>query len=232
MIAEKISEHFPNAKVERFDAETTTRKSEEKRMLKDFAAGKTDILVGTQMISKGFDFKGLSLVVIIHADSMLALDDFRANERAFQLLEQLSGRTGRRSRKGKIIVQTALGEHPVYESFSGRNNHLYEQLSERKDFGYPPFVRMLKLTVRSKERNIVSIASQHLGERLRMINGVESSGPFTPVVDKIRGEYISYFWIKLPRAGNNKEKRGIEEIVSETEKKFSGVTLIPDVDPQ
>ncbi len=232
MIAEKISEHFPNAKVERFDAETTTRKSEEKRMLKDFAAGKTDILVGTQMISKGFDFRGLSLVVIIHADSMLALDDFRANERAFQLLEQLSGRTGRGSRKGKIIVQTALGEHPVYESFSGRNNHLYEQLSERKDFGYPPFVRMLKLTVRSKERNIVSIASLYLGERLRMINGVESSGPFTPVVDKIRGEYISYFWIKLPRTGNNKEKRGIEEIVSETEKKFSGVTLIPDVDPQ
>lgn len=232
MIAEKISGHFPDALVERFDAETTTRKSEEKRMLKDFAAGKTDILVGTQMISKGFDFKGLSLVIIINADSMLALDDFRANERAYQLLEQLSGRTGRGSGKGKIIVQTALGEHPVYESFSGRNNHLYEQLRERKDFGYPPYVRMIKLIVKSRERGVASDASQYLGEKLKMVKGAECSGPFTPVIDKIRGEFISHFWIKLPRAGNNKEKRGIEEIVSLVEKKFSRVTIIPDVDPQ
>ena len=232
MIAEKISEYFPGAIVERFDAETTTRKSEGKRMLKDFSSGKINILVGTQMISKGFDFKGLSLVVVISADSMLGMDDFRANERAFQLLEQLSGRTGRGSGKGKIIVQTSLGEHPVYESFLSRNSLLYNQLEERKDFSYPPFVRMIKLTVKSSDKIKVSEATQFLGGRLGRINGAECSGPFTPLVDKIRGEFISHFWVKLQRSGNSKEKRKIGEIVAYIEKKFTGVTVIPDVDPQ
>ena len=232
MIAEKIAELFPESKIERFDAETTGKKSEEKRMLKDFAAGKTDILVGTQMISKGFDFKGLSLVVIINADSMLAIDDFRANERAFQLLEQLSGRAGRGSQRGKIIVQTSLGNHPVYESFLEGNKKLYEQLRERQEFGYPPFVRMIKLTIKSPDKYKLNEASEILSKRLGILKGAETTGPFIPVIDKIRGEFILHFWIKLARSGNSLAKRWIETIAHEIEKKKSGVTIVPDVDPQ
>ena len=232
MIAEKITELFPDANIERFDAETTGKKSEEKRMLKDFSAGKIDILVGTQMISKGFDFKGLSLVVIINADSMLALDDFRANERAFQLLEQLSGRAGRGTKRGKIIVQTSLGNHPVYESFLEGNDTLYEQLRERQEFGYPPYVRMIKVTIKSPDKSRVSEAAGLLETKLGALKGSETSGPFVPVVDKIRGEYISHFWIKLQRSGNSLAKRWIGTIASEVEKKFTGVTIVPDVDPQ
>ncbi len=232
MIAEKITELFPDANIERFDAETTGKKSEEKRMLKDFATGKIDILVGTQMISKGFDFKGLSLVVIINADSMLALDDFRANERAFQLLEQLSGRAGRGTKRGKIIVQTSLGSHPVYESFLEGNDTLYEQLRERQEFGYPPYVRMIKVTVKSPDRVRLNEASGFLETKLGALKGAETSGPFIPVVDKIRGEYISHFWIKLQRSGNSLAKRWIGTIAFEVEKKFTGVTIVPDVDPQ
>jgi primosomal protein N' (replication factor Y) len=232
MVAEKIAEIFPDAVVERFDAETTGKKSEEKRMLKDFASGKIDILVGTQMISKGFDFKGLSLVVIINADSMLAIDDFRANERAYQLLEQLSGRAGRGEKRGKIIVQSSLGSHPVYSSFQEGDKRLYDQLKERQEFGYPPFVRMIRLTVRGGDKLRVNEASNVLEQKLNLLKGAETSGPFIPVVDRIRGEFISHFWIKLPRSGNSLAKRWISTIAIEVEKKISGVTVVPDVDPQ
>ena len=232
MIAEKISEHFPKARVERFDSETTGKRSEEKRMLKEFAEGKIDILVGTQMISKGFDFKGLSLVVIINADSMLAIEDFRANERAYQLLEQLSGRAGRGEKQGKIIVQTSLGEHPVYESFREGNKRLYEQLKERQEFAYPPFVRIVKITVKSRERIRVNEAAAALGERLSLLKGAEVTGPFVPIVDKIRGEFISHFWVKLPRSGNSMAKRWIFATGEEIEKNFKGTSVVADADPQ
>lgn len=232
MIAEKISELFPKARVERFDAETTGKRSEEKRMLKEFAGGKIDILVGTQMISKGFDFKGLSLVVVINADSMLAIEDFRANERAYQLLEQLSGRAGRGEKQGKIIVQTSLGEHPVYESFREGNKRLYDQLKERQEFAYPPFVRIVKITVKSRDRLRVNEAATALGERLSSLKGAEVTGPFVPIVDKIRGEFISHFWVKLPRSGNSMAKRWIFTTGEEIEKNFKGTSVVADADPQ
>lgn len=232
MIEEKIREILPNARVARFDAETTQSKAEEKRILREFAAGKIDILVGTQMISKGFDFKGLSLVALIQADSMLAMDDFRANERAFQLLRQLSGRTGRGAARGKIIIQTSLAAHNVYEAFSSGEERLYEQLAERQEFGYPPFVRLIKLTIRSADRNRLSDAAARTSMGLGKIKSAEITGPFAPVVDKVRGEYILQFWIKLPRAGNAAAKERIAELAEKIEIEIRSVTIVADVDPQ
>lgn len=232
MIEEKIRELFPDARVDRFDAETTQSKVEEKRILKEFAAGKTDILVGTQMISKGFDFKGLSLVALIQADSMIAMDDFRANERAFQLLRQLSGRTGRGARSGKIMIQTSLAAHTVYETFSAGDDRLYEQLAERQEFGYPPYVRLIKLSLRCADRNKLSEAANRTGAALGGIRSADITGPFAPVVDKVRGEYILQFWIKLPRAGNAGAKERIAAIAEKMESDFRGVTIVADVDPQ
>ena len=228
---EKIKEIFPFATVARFDAEVTKSKREESRILKEYSAGKIDILVGTQMISKGFDFENLSLVALIQADSMLALDDFRANERAFQLLTQLSGRTGRKHVRGKIIIQSAQPKHPVYHLFETGSDTLYDQLSERKEFDYPPYVRMIKITLKDRNRERLSVYASQLGDILGRIRNIECSGPFAPLTDKIRGEFLLVFWIKFSRNSGSSIKTGLKELLLSFESGKSSLTVATDVDP-
>ena len=230
-IEEKIGEIFPNANVARFDAEVTKSKREESRILKEFASGKIDILVGTQMISKGFDFEDLSLVAIIQADSMLAIDDFRANERAFQLLTQLSGRTGRKHVRGKIIVQSAQPAHPVYSSFEAGSDTVYDLLSERKEFDYPPYVRLIKITLKDRNRERLFEYANLLGSMIKKLRIIECSGPFTPVTDKIRGEFLQVFWLKFPRNRGTNVKTSLKEILTTFEQGRSSLTIAADVDP-
>ena len=230
-IEEKIKEIFPFATVARFDAEVTKSKREESRILKEYAAGKIDILVGTQMISKGFDFENLSLVALIQADSMLALDDFRANERAFQLLTQLSGRTGRKHVRGKIIIQSAQPKHPVYHLFETGSDTVYDQLSERKEFDYPPYVRMIKITLKDRNRERLSVYASQLGDILGRIRNIECSGPFAPLTDKIRGEFLLVFWIKFSRNSVSAIKTGLKELLISFESGKSSLTVATDVDP-
>ncbi len=232
-IEEKIKELFPQARIERFDFETTQSKLREKKILREFAQHKLDILVGTQMISKGFDFEHLSLICLLQADSMLAIQDFRANERAIQLLTQLSGRSGRKFKKGKIIIQTSMADHPIYTNFSARTDTLPELLSERKEFEYPPFVRMIKVTLRGSDRTKLSLAADDMGKILLQCGVKDYFGPFAPVIDRFRDEYILQFWLKLTRDNTTQSIKG--KIMDNTDKYLvkhhPSVKVIFDADP-
>ncbi len=232
-IEELVNLRFPYARVDRFDFETTRSKLRENRILKDFAQHKLDILVGTQMISKGFDFENLSLICLLQADSMLAMQDFRANERALQLLIQLSGRAGRKYKQGKIIIQTAQAEHPVYKSFIDDQEAVSELLKERKEFDYPPFVRLIKITLSSTDRNKLNLTASKMAELMTNWGVREFSGPFPPLIDRLRGEYILQFWLKLPKdntASTIKKNitQGIDKLVI---KEYSSVKISLDADP-
>ncbi|MFA6334451.1 MAG: primosomal protein N' [Bacteroidales bacterium] len=232
-IEEKIKEIFPQARVERFDFETTQSKLREKRILKEFAQHKLDILVGTQMISKGFDFEHLSLICLLQADSMLAIQDFRANERAIQLLTQLSGRAGRKFKKGRVIIQTSQADHPVYKSFTTDTETLSDLLRERKEFDYPPFVRMIKIILRSSNRPKLDLAAKEMEEMLPLWGVKDFSGPFAPVIDRLRGEYALQFWLKLSKVNNIQSVK--RKIMDGTDnyivKQHPAVKVLFDADP-
>jgi primosomal protein N' (replication factor Y) len=197
-LEEELKELFPEAKIARFDADIAKSKMLEDKVLKDFAEGNTDILVGTQMISKGFDFKNLNLVAVIQADTILGLQDFRADERAIQLFTQLMGRTGRRDKKGKLIIQTNQKKHPVIEYIANLNNPADRDdaqdadtveapgsstalLDERRQFSFPPYVRMITVTVRNRDRNALNETAKAVGKILRLSRSFvtqEVTGPF------------------------------------------------------
>ena len=199
MIEEWLRENFPEAKVARFDAETTSNKTEELRIIKEFARHETDILVGTQMISKGFDFEKLSLVVLVQADSMLATEDFRAGERAMQLMVQLAGRGGRKFGRGKIIIQTAQPDNPVYRHFLGSEDFILPELKERREFCYPPFTRLVKIVVSDTSADNAISSAVKIAEWLPELGITEFDGPSPPPIDKINGKHIVNIWVRLPK---------------------------------
>ncbi len=234
MIEEQIKELIPEARVARFDAETTAKKSEIRRILGEFSQNKRDILVGTQMISKGFDFENLTLIVLIQADAMFAAEDFRAGERALQMLVQLAGRGGRRHSRGHIIVQTSQPENRVYKQFSIGDNNYSGELEERGEFGYPPFSRMIKIIVKGRDREALNIFASEISSMLTASGISDHSAPFPPPVDRQMGEHILYIWMKLQRnsdltAIKGRVIDGVELLIKERGK---GIKVQFDVDPQ
>ena len=159
-IEEELQQLFPQARIARFDADSTSSKKEEERILKQFASKEIDIIVGTQMISKGFDFEGLTLAAVIKAEAISSIFDFRADEKALQLLSQIKGRVGRRGNSAEMIIQTSRPEHPIFkmaeQPYSAQNDTLSR---EREEFLYPPFVRLIKITVKSPYKNTLLILS-------------------------------------------------------------------------
>ena len=233
MAEEQISKLLPEARIARFDAETTQSRSEQKRIIKEFANGELDILVGTQMLSKGFDFSKLTLIVIIHADSMFSAEDFRAGERALQMLTQLAGRGGRRDKEASVIIQTAQPKHNIYRMFIEGNDDFGTELSERKEFGYPPFVRLIKIIVKNKNvRELHNFAAKY-ADYLRTADSVCFTGPFAPPVDIVRGEHIVNFLIKLPRTKDVRYvKRALyDNTIKMVKNEGRGLKLWFDVDP-
>jgi primosomal protein N' (replication factor Y) len=238
-VEERLREFFPSAKIERFDFETTRSTVNEKKILKEFSQGKTDILVGTQMISKGFDFEHLSLICVLNSESMLSLQDFRAEERAFQMLRQLAGRAGRKYSKGKIMIQTSRAEHPIYQHLLSNTEEqegtiiATQQLNEREEYGFPPFVRLIKITLKSTNKEKLQEAASMVSEKAPSWGAREWNGPFTPPLEKLMDEHQLQFWIKLSR--NNllfEIKSAIYTEIEEIEKKTRGsVKIIIDVDP-
>ncbi|MCK9625063.1 MAG: primosomal protein N' [Bacteroidales bacterium] len=229
-IEEELNELFPNAKIARFDADTTSGKVQEQKILKDFAGGKTDILVGTQMITKGFDFERLSLVAVINADALFSIQDFRADERSGQLLQQLRGRAGRREKEGKMIIQTAQPDHPVLQKIGECSN---VGLKERKTFGYPPYVRMVLIIVKDKYESRLWRLSNDISSVIKQCGIKDFAGPISPQIDKIQEKFLTQFWIKLPRnrtlyVTKKALYEGIEFI--KTQYKFAPEIII-DVDP-
>ncbi|MBR5019041.1 MAG: primosomal protein N' [Bacteroidales bacterium] len=235
-LEEELRAAFPDRRIERFDADTTESKQAEERMIRDFAAGKIDILVGTQMITKGFDFEQLALVVIVSADSLFAVQDFRSDERAFQLLTQLMGRSGRRGEQGRIVIQTFQPDHPVLQRLlhpAQQDNPAAEMLAERKAFAYPPYVRMIAITVRDRYEGRVWNVCRLIREAAGQAGITDIAGPVVPAVDVVAGEHIAQFWIKLPRSRTSASlKHALYTRIQQIERDFKGHTTITlDVDP-
>lgn len=237
-LEEELKLHFPEAHVQRMDLDTTRTKTGYETIIEDFEKGDTHILVGTQMVTKGLDFDRVSLVGIFDADRMMHFPDFRSYERAFQLITQVSGRSGRREKKGKVIIQTSNPQHPL---FSFVTNHdtvgfIHEQLEDRQAHSFPPFSRLIEITVKhidpKKCRQVADYFSAAAREKL---SGLRVLGPGQPMISKIRNEYLMTILIKIPR--NHGNLPGIKSVlrnISDTlldQKEFRSVKVVFDVDP-
>lgn len=197
----ELLELFPNAKVGRMDLDTTRGKYSYQKIIGQFQSQEIDILVGTQMLSKGLDFANVSLVGIMNADNMLNFPDFRAHERSYQLMVQVSGRAGRASKRGKVAIQTFNPYHQILQQVSTNAfEEMYkEQLEERWQYHYPPFYRIIKITLRHKDFNRVDEGSIWLGKSLISIFKHDILGPSTPSISKIRNYYIRTVIVKIPQ---------------------------------
>lgn len=182
-IEEEAARLFPNATIARLDSDTGNN---EKQIIKEFSKGNIDILIGTQMLAKGFDFKNLRLVAVIAADSLLGMQDFRADEKAVQLLEQFKGRCGRRDKKGILVIQTSQPEHPIYTNLSHGGVGLYTDslMQERRDFMFPPFTRIVELTIRDRFEDRAERMAVKLADTIRRHESIQVTGPYAPVVDR------------------------------------------------
>jgi primosomal protein N' (replication factor Y) len=200
-IEDEIKIVFPAARVARMDQDTTRGQNSFSRLIREFEERKIDILIGTQMISKGLDFENLTVVGILNADNMLNFPDFRAHERSFQLMEQVSGRAGRRQKQGSVIIQTADPENKIIRLVL---RHDYEglfrmQAEERKAFNYPPFCRLIRISLKHKDRTLLNHFSEILGNDLKRIFGKRVLGPEFPLISQIQSWYIKNILIKIER---------------------------------
>ena len=250
-IEEELKELFPDATVARYDADIAKSKKESEKVLSDFAAGKTDILVGTQMTSKGFDFENLALVAVIQADTILSQQDFRADEKAMQLFIQLLGRSGRRTERGSLVIQTNQKNHPVIKeivSMSERLSWEYEtgaqnaansaeradggMMAERSMYCFPPFVRLVNIILRDKNFHKLETAASSLSSVLkssRAFSATEVSGPFPPRMEKLRDEYQLCFAVKFAKDANlAKNKDALKRVIDLVK---VPVQVAIDVDP-
>ncbi|MFN8239278.1 MAG: primosomal protein N' [Bacteroidales bacterium] len=235
-LEDEIKIVFPDATVSRMDQDTTRTKNSFNKIISDFETGRTDILIGTQMVSKGLDFENLTVVGILNADSMLNFPDFRAHERAFQMMSQVSGRAGRRQKHGKVIIQTSdttnrIIRYVVNNDYEG----LYRsQKEERELFAYPPFSRLIKITVKSKDIAVLNLYADALGNDLRTKFGSRILGPEYPLVSRIQGWHLKSLIVKIER---NRPLARAKELVSEAlvnvakGKGTSGIRVSIDVDP-
>lgn len=198
-VEEEISGLFPDARTERLDMDTARTRKAYERILTDFRDGKTQILVGTQMLAKGLDFENVSVVGILHADNLMNFPDFRAHERAFQLMLQVSGRAGRRHKQGTVVIQTSQPEHvllQMVQSFD-YNSMAHLHLSERKMFHYPPYSRLITLILRSKDERVLERMSAAYAVALKGELKKYVFGPFVPPVTKVQSLYIRQIMLKI-----------------------------------
>ncbi|MDL2296735.1 primosomal protein N' [Bacteroidales bacterium OttesenSCG-928-B11] len=196
-----LQERFPEARIARMDLDTTRSKTGYQKIIADFENQQTDILVGTQMVTKGLDFDRVSVVGILNADNLLSYPDFRSFERAFQTLAQVSGRAGRKQIPGKVIIQSYNTAHPALEYVVGNDyqamyNH---QMAERQQFKYPPCNRLIKLTLKHHKEEYVTAAGNELALLLQQAFPGRILGPEFPLVSRIQNQYLKDFWIKLDK---------------------------------
>jgi primosomal protein N' (replication factor Y) len=235
-IEDEIRIVFPKVKVDRMDQDTTKGKNSVNRIISDFEERQIDILIGTQMISKGLDFENLTVVGILNADNMLNYPDFRAHERSFQLMEQVSGRAGRRLKQGKVIIQTSDPSNKIIRMML---RHDYKtmfrmQTEERKAFNYPPFFRMIKINLKHKDRAILNTFSEKLTFDLRSYFGKRVLGPEYPIISKIQLWYIKTIIIKIEKEKPIvRAKQYINGAIGriEKEKGAGSLKIAVDVDP-
>lgn len=236
-IEEQISTLFPDYKVARMDVDTVRGKTAHDTLIQHFEQQRIDILVGTQMVVKGLDFDHVQLVGILDADGLLSFADFRVNERAFQLMEQVSGRAGRKDSQGKVLIQTTNPKHPVLQWVS---EHDYKKLfqseiQQRRDFGYPPFTKLIRIVFRHKVKQVAEAAANYMANILSQQFRDSVTGPAEPVIGRIRNLYIMEILLRLPRQNKVVEQAKTlihqHAAIMEGDKVFRSVLHTYDVDP-
>lgn len=231
-----ILEMFPEAKVARMDLDTTRTRSAYERIISDFSVGRTDILIGTQMVSKGLDFDKVSVVGILNADSMLNYPDFRAYEHAFTMMEQVSGRAGRKGKQGLVILQTSNPTLPLIHDVVKNDYTAYFKslCAERKLFHYPPFYRLIYIFIKHRNEQTVNTAAVEMGSRMRQVLGDRVLGPDKPPVARVQGLYIRKLMLKLEMGLSMKEVRASLRRIQTTMlqyKEYASLQMYYDVDP-
>lgn len=237
-LEEELKLYFPEANVQRMDLDTTRSKTGYDTIIDQFEKGETNILVGTQMVTKGLDFDKVSLVGVFNADRMMHFPDFRSYERAYQLITQVSGRAGRRAKRGKVIIQTSSPDHPVLQYIL---NHHYQEfykkeIEDRKQHSYPPFSRLIEITIKHIDKKICRETAIALSDALRKgLRSVKILGPGEPMVSRIRNQYLMSILIKIPRGKTDLVQtklivqQSIEIILRD--KSFRNAKIFADVDP-
>jgi primosomal protein N' (replication factor Y) (superfamily II helicase) len=236
-VEEELSILLPGAKIARMDLDTTRSKHSYQKILDDFGEKKIDILVGTQMVTKGLDFENVSTVGILNADNMLSFPDFRAAERSYQLMAQVSGRSGRKNKRGKVIIQTYNPHHIVIRDVvDNAYQAMYrQQMVDRRKFRYPPFYRLVQLKLKHKDQILLNKAASELALRLKKTFGNRVLGPEYPVVSRVMNFYLKQILIKFERNSSMISMKSalikdMEGFYSDG--KYSSVRVIIDVDPQ
>ena len=235
-IEDEIMEVFPDARIARMDLDTTRTKNAYERLINDFSAGKTNLLIGTQMVSKGLDFDHVSIVGILDADNMLNYPDFRAYEHAFTMMAQVSGRAGRKGKQGLVILQTKNPELPVIQQVVNNSYTAFykSQLEERTAFHYPPFFHLIYIYIKHRNNDIVESASMELGSRIREIFGNRVLGPDKPTVARVKTLHIRKVMLKLENGIDYKLAKQYLRSIRDTmmkEKRYGALTIYFDVDP-
>jgi primosomal protein N' (replication factor Y) len=236
-VEDELSMLLPDAKIARMDLDTTRSKMAFQNILNDIEEKKIDILVGTQMVAKGLDFPDITVIGIISADSLLKYPDYRANERGFQLLAQVSGRAGRRGKQGKVVIQTYDPTHRVIKQVI-ENDYLdlyNTEMAERKGFKYPPFYRIIQLDIKHKEPERLYLQADYLATELRKHFADRVIGPEFPLINRIRNYYIKSIMLKFEKdtVSIAKVKHILRDVLLQfqTTKLSKGCIVQPDVDP-
>lgn len=236
-IEEQVQQVFPDARVARMDVDSMKGKHNMNELLDQLAKRKIDILVGTQMVVKGLDFPSVALVGILSADSLLSFPDFRVNERAFQLMEQVSGRAGREDGKGRVLIQAYNIQHPVLQWVKDHDVHTFytQEIKYREFFAYPPFTRLIKIIFKHQDEPKAIATARHMADALQSFAGIAVQGPGPAIVPRIRNLYIHEIWIKCPR--DNKILELVKGFIKAQKQQILGkkgnanAQIIFDVDP-
>ncbi|MBU3714859.1 MAG: primosomal protein N', partial [Ferruginibacter sp.] len=234
-IEEQLEEDFSKYRVARMDVDSVRGKTAHDALIQQFEQHRLDILVGTQMVVKGLDFDNVYLVGILDADGLLNFADFRVNERAFQLMEQVSGRAGRKGAQGKVLIQVLNVKHPVVE-FVRQHNYVAFfnfEIMGRKEFFYPPFSRIITITLKHKNKDIVEAGAVELTNLLKQDFKDYVVGPAAPVIGRMRNQYLMEIMLKLPKLNGLKNKKVIQNCIHLlwSNKKFKSILITADVDP-
>ena len=236
-IEDDIKLIFPEARVVRMDLDTTRTRSAYERIIADFEEGKTDILIGTQMVSKGLDFEHVSVVGILNADTMLNYPDFRSYERAFQLMAQVAGRAGRKNKQGQVILQTKSPDLPVIHQVMRNDyeNLYFDQLTERQLFRYPPYYRLIYVYLKHRKEDVLNVAADTMAQHLRSGLGDRVLGPDKPPIARIQTLYIKKMIIKVEQTASMAKVRdyllSVQRAIIEDER-FRSLIVYYDVEPQ
>jgi primosomal protein N' (replication factor Y) len=235
-VEEELGSIFPETTIRRMDLDSTRTKYAHQRIINDFEERRIQVLVGTQMVTKGLDFDNVSLVGILNADNMINFPDFRSHERSYQLMEQVSGRAGRKAKQGKVIIQSFNPSHPIIQYVVLHDYFAFynAQIQDRNKFHYPPFYRLIILRLKHRDANVLNKAARDLAQDLRADLGKRILGPEYPLVSRIQNLYIKQILIKLERAPGASELKELIHSKIEALKKmpaYRQVRVVVDVDP-